>query len=71
MENGAKKRREEEKKNRVKKLVLSTPGSHDGNSVAVQVVRKQHGGGAGEKGLTLAGMEVAMSGMVLNPRIDL
>jgi hypothetical protein len=74
MENGAKKRREEEKKNGGKKLVLSTPGSHDGNSVAVQVVRKQHGGGragAGGKELVLAGMEVATSGMVLNPCIGL
>jgi len=40
MESGAKKRREEEKKNRGKKLVLSSPRSHDGNSVAWAVVRK-------------------------------
>ena len=72
MENGARKRREEEKKNGGKKLVLFTPGSHDGNSVAVQVVRKQHGGGrAGRKELVLVGLEVATSGMVLNPRLDL
>ena len=64
MENGAKKRREEEKKSGGKKLILSTPGSHGGNSIAVQVVRKQHGGDcAGGKELVLAGTEVATSMM--------
>jgi len=63
MENGARKRREEEKKNGGKTLVLSTTGSHGGNSVAVWVVRKQHAGRAGGKELVLAEMEVAMSRM--------
>ena len=61
MENGARKRREEEKKNGGKRLVLSTPGRHDGNGVAVRIVRKQRGSRAGGKEMVLAGMEVAMS----------
>ena len=61
MENGARKRREEEKRNRGKKLVLCTPGRHDGNSVAVRVARKQRSGREEGKEVVLAGMEVAMS----------
>ena len=53
MGNGARKRREEERKNGGKKLVLSVPERHGGNSVAVRVVRKQRG--AGGKELVQAG----------------
>jgi hypothetical protein len=61
MENGARKRREEEKRNRGKKLVLCTPGRHDGNSVVVRIPRKQRSGGEEWKELVMVGMEVAVS----------
>ena len=63
MENGARKRREEEKRIGGEKLVLSTLVSHGGNSVAVRVVRKQHAVRAGGKESVLAGKEVATSRM--------
>lgn len=59
------KRCEEEKRGREeeqgKKLVLCTPGRHDGNSVVVRIPRKQRSGGEEWKELVMVGMEVAVS----------